>query len=284
LLGRSPIPAKGLGAAAAALAVHLLAAGGIGYPSVALALWIPIALGLNLRVDRRCGQRVERGSYVLGFVMAAFLAGLFGWFWGSVLSPTWATESLLEQARAARDHQPPNLVEARRLFHEASERDRYDPNPWIELAAFDLLAADANREPPSDRDALHIANHLATALEPPRNPNNYRVLVSHDRMLTALLQRLGATPTQSTIASLKKQRLDVLRRSSSLYPTNTRLRARLAVALAEAGDFPAAITQAREALRFDELTPHAEKKLPDREKLEADVGRWQARIQPTPTD
>lgn len=282
LLSRGPVPAWGLGAAAAALAVHLLAAGGIGYPSVAIALWVPIALGLDLRTDRPCGRLAARGGVVLGFVLASVLAGLLGWFWGSVLAPTWSSESMLEQARSARDRHPPNLAEARRLFHEAAERDRYAPDPWIELAGFDLMAADASREPPSDREALHIANHLAAALEPPRNPNNYRVLLIHDRMLTALLQRLGATPTQPTIASLKKQRLDVLRRSSGLYPTNTRLRARLAVALAETGDFPAAVTQAREALRFDDLTPHAEKKLPDREKLEADVQRWESRLPPSP--
>lgn len=275
LIRRGPIPAWGLGAAAAALAIHLLAAGGIGYPSVAVALWVPIALGLNLRDDRRCGQLAERGGHALGFVVASILAGLFGWFWGSVLAPTWTTARMLGDARAARDRQPPNLALARRLFHDAADRDQYDPNPWIELAAFDLMAADASREPPSDRETLHIANHLASAHEPPRNPNNYRVLVSHDQMLTILLQRLGTMADPATAANLKKQRLEVLKRSSALYPTNTRLRARFALGLAEAGDFPAAISQAREALRIDLLTPHAEKKLPDRDKLEADVRRWE---------
>ena len=44
--------------------VNLLAAGGLTMPPVALALWTPIALGQNLRDDRRCGQLRHRAALV----------------------------------------------------------------------------------------------------------------------------------------------------------------------------------------------------------------------------
>ena len=53
---RRAIPAAGLALAALALTVNLLAAGGIGIPTVAMGLWLPLAIGLSLRADRACGR------------------------------------------------------------------------------------------------------------------------------------------------------------------------------------------------------------------------------------
>jgi len=53
------------------------------------------------------------------------------------------------------------------------------------------------------------------------------------------------------------------RRAVELYPTSATGRARLAVALDAAGRRDEARREAREALKLHELTPHADKKLPD---------------------
>lgn len=277
LWGRRPVPAWGLGAAAVAVVVNLLAAGGIAFPSIALALWIAIALGLNLRDDRACGRERVAGRYVLAFVLASILAALIGMFYGAVLAPTWARDDLLAQARAAKDRRSPDLVGAKALYHRAAEADRYSPEPWIELAAFELQVEDAKKQIPGEKDVMHIANHLATALEPPRNPGSFATLISREQILGALLDRLAGTPGSSTIQQLKEQRADVLRRATALYPTNVRVRARLAVALAELGRFGEATEQAEEVLRLDDLTPHAEMKLDKRANFEADLALWRDR-------
>jgi hypothetical protein len=274
--GRRPVPAWGLGAAVAAVVVNLLAAGGIGFPVVALALWVPIALGLDLRVDRPCGRPRRWGSYVTAFVMAAVLAAAFGWFWGSVLAPTSSAEAHLQMARAALKKKPPDLIRARQLYHEAAERDRYAPGPWIELALFDLELSEARGEAPTDKEVAEIANHALSALEPPRNPESYDVLLKRAQVLSLLIDRLSrsSTPNKGTIAQLKKQRNDTLRGALARYPTNVRLHARLAAALADAGDHKGAVAEAAEALRLDVLVPHAEKKLPDRAQMEALRETW----------
>jgi hypothetical protein len=274
LWGHRPVPPWGLAGASLAVAVNLLAAGGIAFPSVALALWVPMALGLNLREDRPCGRPRLVGGLGTAFVLAALLSAMAGWFWGAVLAPTLASESRLEQARAALRRRPPDLVAARRLYHEAAEMDRYDPEPWIELALFDLSLIDTRGEVPSEKEVMHIANHLASALEPPRNPASHSVLLQREQVLTALLDRLQGMPLGTTIAQLRDQRLETLRRAARLDPSNSRLRARLAVRLAEAGQLEEAARQGREALRLDDRMPHQEAKLPERDKLETEVQRW----------
>ena len=56
---RQPLLAAVVGAGALAVVINLLAAGGIGIPTVALGLWSLVALGLNLRDDRGCGRLRE---------------------------------------------------------------------------------------------------------------------------------------------------------------------------------------------------------------------------------
>ena len=55
--------------------------------------------------------------------------------------------------------------------------------------------------------------------------------------------------------------VEYTRRAVELYPTSASNRAALADLLAITGDKPGAAAEAAEALRLDELTPHADKKL-----------------------
>ena len=96
---RRPIPAAGLGVAVLALAINLLAAGGIGIPSVAMSLWVLLALGLNLRDDRPCGRLRDVGGLGPAIVLACVWAALAGTFFGAVV-PSWKSEAALERANA----------------------------------------------------------------------------------------------------------------------------------------------------------------------------------------
>ena len=81
---RLPIPAAAMGAAVAAIVINLLAAGGIGIPTVALGLWSTLAIGLNLRDDRSCGRLREYESRVPPFVLSTIWAAVIGVFVGAV--------------------------------------------------------------------------------------------------------------------------------------------------------------------------------------------------------
>ena len=121
---RLPIPATALGAAVLAVVINLLAAGGIGIPTVALALWSMLALGLNLRDDRPCGRLREYESRVPPFVLAVGWAALLGTFVGLV-APFWRSESLIAEAEAAISHRPPDFDRADEAYMNAIAADRY---------------------------------------------------------------------------------------------------------------------------------------------------------------
>ena len=103
---RVTLPASAFGAAVIAVVINLLAAGGIGFPSVALALWLLVALGLNLREDRGCGQLREVSSPIPGFALAIVWAALAGSFVGAIL-PFWRSEAAVARADAALRCRPP---------------------------------------------------------------------------------------------------------------------------------------------------------------------------------
>ena len=78
--------------------INLLAAGGIGIPTVALALWSIVALGLNLRDDRPCSRLREYESRMPALGMAVAWSALLGTFVGLV-SPFWRCEAAIARAR-----------------------------------------------------------------------------------------------------------------------------------------------------------------------------------------
>ncbi len=108
---RLPIPAVGAAAGFAAIAVNLLAAGGIGIPAVALGFWSMLAIGLNLRDDRGCGRLREYASRVPPFVLSLIWAAMAGLLAGDVL-PYWKAEAAIAEAEAAMRRQPPDFKAA----------------------------------------------------------------------------------------------------------------------------------------------------------------------------
>ena len=111
LWGRLPLPVSALGAGVVAVVINLLAAGGIGVPAVALALWGMVALGLNLREDRGCGRLREFESRMPAFGMAAAWAAVVGTFFGLV-TPYWRAGAAMAQAEDAVRRLPPDYERA----------------------------------------------------------------------------------------------------------------------------------------------------------------------------
>jgi tetratricopeptide (TPR) repeat protein len=273
---RRPVPAAGLGAAALAVAVNLLAAGGIGIPTVALGLWTVTALGLNLRDDRPCGRLRDAGGRATAFALAAVVAALVGTFYGSIL-PFWNAEAAMAEAHDALAARPQDVERALEAYRRAIEADAYSARPWLALADLEFRAWMARGTQVGDPVWLRIDHDLEQALKRPRNPYSLEV-----QRLRAFYAReiLGLNLALSPLAAelLRNQEMDALGKASWLYPTNASLHAELAGALADRGHVPLAVKEAEEALRLDRLTPHADKKLPAklREQLLGDLARWKA--------
>ena len=127
---RRPIPAAGLGVGMLAVAVNLLAAGGIGMPSVAMMLWMTLALGMNLREDRPCGRLRDVGGLGPAVALACVWAMLAGTFYGAV-SPFWKSEAAVDEGDYVMSAQQPNFELARAAYNRAIAADHYNPRPWL---------------------------------------------------------------------------------------------------------------------------------------------------------
>jgi O-antigen ligase len=265
---RQPIPAGALGAGALAVLVNLLAAGGIGYPPVALCLWALIALGLNLRNDLPAGTLRQIGGRWSAFGAAAALAALGGSFVGSAL-PQWRAQGALEAARLARD--PARIQMA---YLEAVAADRYSAAPWLGLAELAYRDWRAHGSAPGVRVWPRIAELLDRAARPPLNPNSLVVQRRRIAYLHDLLARQGAANRDA--ARMRADLVNAAAKAVQLYPANAALHAELAEACAATGRFDIAAREARAALRLDTQMPHPDKKLPDalRARLRAAEPKW----------
>jgi hypothetical protein len=276
LIRRVSVPAAGLGAGALAVVVNLLAAGGIGLSAVALMLWMLIALGLNLRDDRPCSRVRDAGGRFPAFVLAAAWAALLGTFAGGV-GPFWQSEAAIAEAEAALARRPPDFDRAASAFDRAIRADQYSARPWFGLAYLEYEIWQARGSRPEDQRWRKIPVLLLKAASLPRNPNSWTL--HRDRALITgdLINQIGANLTPSELIRLRANVVEATRTASRLNPTDALLHARLAEASAEIGMTPDAVREAKEALRLDRLTPHAERKLPApvRARLEAALPGWE---------
>jgi len=280
LLGRGfwrrvPLPATAFGAAVAACVVNLLAAGGIGMPAVALVLWLLIALGLNLREDRPCGRLREYAGRLPAVSLALVWSALAGSFIGAI-TPFWRSEAALAGADDALAHRPPEFERAQGAYDFAKEADRYSPRPWLGDAYLQLLIWESRGSKPGDLRWKKIPTLMLKAASPPRNPDAWTLHSERALVIRDLLKKLGQTLAPREIIPLQASIVEATRTASHLYPTNATLHARLAEASADISMFRDAVTEAKEALRLDTITPHQDKKLAsaERELLKASLPDW----------
>jgi len=241
-IDRGTLPAGLPLIAALVLAVNLLAAGGIAFPGVAGSLWLLLALGLVVAGADMPAQPLSARATALslGLMLAAGCAFL----WSDYLP---AMNCRLALLRAQTAEKP---ADQRMLLKSAAEADPLSDEPWNQLAAIDR-ASWASRENPSAfarweraiREAAARRPHWAAARE--QAGDAYKQAFDRDRRRSDL---------DEAVAWYEQ--------AVGLYPNRAANHAKLAIALAAAGDADRARQAAAEALRLDELTPHADQKLP----------------------
>jgi hypothetical protein len=276
---RRPLEGAVLGASALAVLVNLLAAGGIGVPTVALALWTMVALGLNLRDDRGCGRLRALGGRVPAFGAAAVWVALLGTFIGAI-TPFWKAEAAMAEAEDALNARPPDFPRAEAAYERAKNADKYSARPWMAMAGLEYEIWKERGSKKEDLRWKKIPIEMLMSVEPPRAPNSWSRHLQRARMTGLLLKQLGGDMPPLMITRYRADVVHATRTASRLYPTNASLRARLAEASADIGMTDVALKEGREALRLDALTPHADKKLEPavRQWLDAKIPEWEKTV------
>lgn len=267
--GASP-SAFAFGAAFAAVMVNLLAAGGIGIPTVALGFWGLLALGLNQRGRLRTAE-----GRLPGFAAASVWAAVVGLFLGATI-PFWKSEAAIAEAEAAMNRMPPDFARAESAYQRAERLDRFNPRPWLGHAYLQYAVWESRGAKPEDLRWRTIPALLMKAVSPPRGTDSWSLHLERARTIRDLLGRVGPSLTPLDAIQLRSGIVEATRTASRLYPTSATLRAALAEASAEVSMFQDAAKEAREALRLDALTPHPDKKLDEltRDRLRTRLPEW----------
>jgi len=210
--------------------------------------------------------------------IAVAWAAVVGTFFGLVM-PFWHSEAAMAQAEEAIHRLPPDSERAALGYEIASSADRYNSRAWIGEAYRYLEEWKSHGAKATDDRLKKVSFLLDMAVTPPRNPYAWAV---HNERAVVLAQVLNAVgPQLSPIEAIRYQGKIVAatRRASRLNPTNAQLHARLAEASAAISMYRDAVTEAEEALRLDRITPHPDKKLPDRVRtqLEGRLADWKER-------
>lgn len=278
---RRPIGPWALGAGALAILVNLLGAGGISVPAVALMLWSLVALGLNLRDGPASGtgRLREGGGRLAAFGAAAVWAALAGTFHGTE-APHFRAEAALARADEALDPRRPDFDRALAALETAAAADRYSTRPWQKMAAVEYQAWLSRGARPEDARWRKVPIEIFKASEPPRPTDSWALHRERARWTSLLLKRLGAGLKPLDVTKYRADVVHASRTAVRLYPTNASLRAWLAEASADIGMYADALTEGREALRLDALTPHADRKLAPsvRQWLEGQLPVWEKTV------
>ncbi len=268
-------PPQRLRAAALAIAINLLAAGGIGIPTVALGLWSMVAMGLNLRDDRASGRLRELDSRTPAFVLSICWAAIIGTFIGLVW-PFWRSEAAMAAADAAMNRRPPDYDAAEKLCLRAIEEDRYSARPWLKSAALHWTVWRERGAKVEDAHWKTIPILYQMAATFPRNRDAWALHSDRARSIQQLLGVIGARLDPVEALRYRAKIVEATRTATLLNPTSAVLHARLAESSAAIDMYEDAVTEAEAALRLDRLTPHRDKRLDPavREHLDAQLPGW----------
>ena len=284
-LFRDGVSSLACGSAAVAVAINLLAAGGISYAAVALPLWIWVGLALNLRDDRPEGKLRIFGR-APACVAALFWSAIAGLFYGAIV-PFWRSEARIDDALAlvAPNNPQPDFDQAEAACLKAVELDNFSPRPFLVLTAIEYRKW-LSLGRPSDRNAwIKPLSALEKALDEPRSPFALAIHQQRVQLAKEILRQLDDVKPGDREYLQGQTIIQSTRRSTQLHPSDARLHADLARESAEFfGAMGApflmrdAANEAREALRLDEETPHPDKKLPDdvRAYLKRKLPEWES--------
>jgi len=241
------------------LLANLLAAGGIGFPGVAGTLWLLMALSLNMAENNRPRTASPRVAWAVLAAAIALAVACYLTAYGRVVPCRAKIRLAYEEQTQAAEH-------ARRGEHRlawragqraeehllaAAAADPLAAEPWRHLATLALLRW--QREP-SPEGFERFESCIEKALElDPKSASTWHAF--GERQMEAFRLTGGEDHVQKAVAAY--------RRGVKLYPNIAIYHADLAVALQAAGDTGGFRREAERALWLDEVTPHADKKLPD---------------------
>ena len=228
-------------AAAAALLVNLLVAGGIGFAGVAGSLWLLLAVsstsghGPAIRLPGRAPA-----------ILALGIAILFAACYITAYRPVLTCRGLLAEAERP-------TPTARERLVQGAEADPLADEPWRRLAAGDFAAWE---EQPTAELADRWRHDQEELLA--RRPHSSAAWLEAGERFLAAARLSNDERAKHDYAARAAEHL---RRATELYPNFALAHANLALALAAAGQ-PGTDGEATAALRLHEATPHADLKLP----------------------
>ncbi|MEN6558929.1 MAG: O-antigen ligase family protein [Thermoguttaceae bacterium] len=219
------------------LLVNLLAAGGIGLPSVAGTFWLLLALGQQGRSERTVPLWVVWGLLVVALGAAAAC-------YATAYRPVLHGQAEMQQARRESDRAVEHL-------QAAAVADPWSAEPWRRRSAVEFAAWSKRPDPAqwqrfqqTSDEYLRRASRSATAWE------------------TVAAWRLEAFEKTQRREDLESA-IAAFRHAVALYPNSAALWAQLAEADRSAGHRVEFRHEAEMALMLDKATPHVDKKLPD---------------------
>jgi O-antigen ligase len=258
ILRTAEISTACLAGAGAALAVHLLGAGGIEMPAVTQLLLLlgaaVVAPGLPAVADTSDETpAVNRRRFAAAIVVTATAAMLFGTCFSTATIPVLTRQSAAGKGRNLWQAEG-NLPDAERMFKAAADNDPLSPQPVRELAelAFSRWEQSPQRKPLLDR-AIDLQK-LAVGLD----PHHFRGYWTLGRWY-ARRHEIGRKPDDVALS------LECYAQAVERYPHNAHLLADYARILMQAGKSAAAAGVARRALDLDDLNRregHSDKLLP----------------------
>ena len=238
--GRLPASAPAIGVVV--LLIDLLAAGGIGLPSVAGTLWLLLALGLQ--GDPAKVLRPFAAWVLLGVVIFLAIA-----CYQTAYNPVLTCQGHMRLAQR-------QATQAVQQLEAAAAADPLAVEPWRQLAS---IAFDQWQQHPEAEvfKQFERANAKVLELSPNAAPNwlnsgewYFRAFSQTDRNGRSIMPRAI------------HDALSAYQKAVELYPNSASYRAKLAEAYGASGDEPQFRQEAEAALRLDKATPHSDKKLP----------------------
>ena len=258
------VRAEHLMAALISLLVTWLAAGGVGFPSVALGFWLLMAIGLNLGDDRwrQAPTKVVFDIKLLRFLPVVACVAVFGGFLGATI-PFWKAESSRALATELLMGPAPKISAARQQLLMAIEADPKDASAFVKLAELEYQSwrADGSRPESFEATSIKIQAAYQNALLLPRNPFAVTIWRRQAGFIAMMLRQSGDRIPPAQQIALAAKRAKCLRTASTLYPTSSQIFAELAEIDFSLGLADQAKGSAKKALELSDINPHADKKL-----------------------
>jgi tetratricopeptide (TPR) repeat protein len=233
------------------LLINLLAAGSLGFPSVAVTVWAFVALTLNMSNESQRVLRVSRLGSVVVLICACIIV---------VACHQTLYRPVLTRLGAMGELPTANDRESEAILVSAAEADPFSAQPWLSLSGLYFKSWQRLHRNKADQEEVDkswerfefAADRIRTLS--PRSSQRH--------------MQIGNLHLVAYQVSQQREKLDAAlewyQEGISLYPNNALLHVQLAWAWDLAGNETQAIDAAKRAGELDGLNPHPELKLKNR--------------------